>query len=94
MEVRGEVGWYLMGIQGGQETVGIKAVSITMVAQGGAAHRKDLKVGDLILKVENDPITSVNDYRGAIARARMKESIVLLVRRGPSIQYYTLPLRP
>ncbi len=89
-----EIGRYMLGIQVGPAPAGIKAVSITMVAQGSAAHRKGLKVGDLILKVENDPITSVNYYRGAIARARVKDSIVLLVRRGPSIQYYTLPLRP
>lgn len=94
LEMSDEIARYALGIQVGQSPAGIKAVALTQVAMGSPAERAGLKAGDLVLRVNDDNVTSVEEFRRAIAKARVMDSILLLVRRGPSIYYVTLPMRP
>lgn len=93
LELADEIGRNALGIEVGVAPAGIKAVSITNVIPSSPAHKAGLKKGDLLLKINDDTITNIEEYRRAIAKIRVMESAALLIRRGPSIFYVTLNLR-
>jgi len=94
LDMSDEIARYALGIQVGPAPAGIKAVALTQVAPGSPAERSGLKPGDLILRVNNGNVTNVEEFKRAIAKARVMDSVLLLVRRGPSIYYVSLPMRP
>lgn len=93
LELADEIGKNALGIEVGVAPAGIKAVSITNVLPASPAQKAGIKTGDLLLKINDDTITNIEEYRRAIAKIRVMESAVLLIRRGPSIFYVTLNLR-
>ncbi len=66
-------------------------MQITAVRPGTASARIGLEPGDAILKVNNEPVGTAELFREAIIRARGKQSVLLLVRRGQRGYYLTLP---
>jgi serine protease Do len=70
---------------------GTNAMLITAVRPGTYAARLGLEPNDVILKVNGEPVPSVDLFREAFIRARGKQSVMLLVRRGTRGYYIPLP---
>jgi serine protease Do len=66
-------------------------VSIEQVRRDSEAGRIGLQPGDLILKVNDMPIGSLEEFKKAIAKYHHHQSLTLLVRRGPHGYSLTLP---
>ncbi|MEW5740412.1 MAG: trypsin-like peptidase domain-containing protein [Myxococcota bacterium] len=66
-------------------------MSIVAVRPGTAAQRIGLEPGDVLLKLNNVPVTSAEAFRDAVLQARSQRSVLLLVRRGDRGYYLTLP---
>ncbi len=64
---------------------------ITAVRGGSSAARIGLEPGDVLLKLNNQPMVSVEAFREALIHARASRSVLLLVRRGRVGYYLTLP---
>jgi serine protease Do len=66
-------------------------LSITAVRPGTAAARIGLEPGDLILRLNNQPLSGEPAFREALIAARSSRSVLLLVQRGRLGYYLTLP---
>ncbi|SHK15073.1 serine protease Do [Thermocrinis minervae] len=78
-----------------QARLGVRGVLVTGVTPGGLAYQSGLRPGDIILSVNNANISSVDDFKQAIEKAKStgKDKVLLLVRRGDSNMYVVLNLR-
>jgi Do/DeqQ family serine protease len=75
-----------------REQYGLKGgVSIKKVKRESEAGRIGLQSGDLILKVNEMPVGSLDELKKAISRYHHLPSLTLLVRRGPYGYSLTLP---
>jgi serine protease Do len=63
------------------------------VAQGAAATA-GVRTGDLILQMNNVPVTSAAQFNGLAAKLDPKKSVAVLVRRGDVAQYLVIKPRP
>jgi serine protease Do len=61
------------------------------VRKGSEAGRIGLESGDLILKVNDIPVRSLDEFKKAISRYHHLSSLTLLVRRGQYGYSLTLP---
>jgi serine protease Do len=68
-----------------------RGLVITGIRPGSSAARVGLEPGDVILRVNNQPMTSQDTFRDSLLAARDAKSVLLLVRRGRSGYYITLP---
>jgi serine protease Do len=68
-----------------------RGLVITGIRPGSSAARVGLEPGDAILRVNNQPMASQDTFRDALFSARDAKSVLLLVRRGRSGYYITLP---
>jgi serine protease Do len=57
-------------------------LAITAVRPGSPAAEIGLASGDVVLKLNNEPMTSMEVFREALATARTSQTVLLLVRRG------------
>ncbi|MGQ0507641.1 MAG: trypsin-like peptidase domain-containing protein [Myxococcaceae bacterium] len=64
---------------------------ISQVRPGSAASRAGLEPGDVILRLNNQPMASLEVFREGILSSRSTKSVLLLVRRGRAGYYLTLP---
>jgi len=87
-----EVARYMLGVSVVEPGRGYSGVLVDKVAPGSPADEIGMRAGDLILKINNDPIKSMDAWRRAIAKIRMMDSVLLLVRRGRSVYYVAMPL--
>lgn len=71
------------GLEGG--------VYIERVRSGSEARRIGLERGDLILRVNDVPVTDLAEFKKVIGRYHHRSSLTLLVRRGPYGYSLTLP---
>jgi len=71
--------WERLGIRVRQGEGGIV---ITAVRPGSSASQVGLSSGDVILKLNNQPINSPEAFRESLVTARGSKSVLLLVRRG------------
>ena len=78
-----------------EKRLGIKGVLITGVASGSLAHRSGLRPGDVIMAVNNMPVSSVEEFIKVIDSAKKGErgKVLLLIRRGQNNIYLVLNLR-
>ena len=62
---------------------GTTCVQVAQIVAGSAAEKAGLKTGDLILKVDDTAVQSLDQYRAAIAQARKAKQkfVVLTVER-------------
>ncbi|HSP81612.1 MAG TPA: trypsin-like peptidase domain-containing protein [Myxococcaceae bacterium] len=67
------------------------AMAIQAVRRGSVAAEVGLEAGDLILRVNNQPVVETAAFREALITARSARSVVLLVRRGRYGYHVTLP---
>ncbi|MFY2558627.1 trypsin-like peptidase domain-containing protein [Corallococcus terminator] len=66
-------------------------LALTGVRAGSAAAEVGLEPGDIILRVNNQPVTSADGFKEALVTARRGRSVLLLVRRGRYGYHITLP---
>lgn len=66
-------------------------MSIISVRDGSSSSRIGLEPGDLLLRVNQQPVPTADAFKEAIIQARGKPSVLLLVKRGPRGYYLTLP---
>ncbi|GIX04151.1 MAG: serine protease [Planctomycetaceae bacterium] len=59
-----------------------KGVVVVRVQAGGLAEQVGINVGDLIERVGNTPIASLEDYQQAIKTANLSEGVVLYLRNA------------
>jgi serine protease Do/serine protease DegQ len=58
-----------------------KGVVISQVAEGSPAAKAGIKPGDIVISVDNKPVTTVAELRNAIGLQRVGEKVVLIVIR-------------
>jgi serine protease Do len=81
----------------GWERLGLKvkpshgAMVISSVRSRSPAASIGLAPGDLLLRLNNQPLASLAAYRDALLAARSAHSVLLLVQRGNTGYYLTLP---
>jgi len=63
---------------------------VTDVDDGSPAAEADLQPGDLITEVDRQPVTSVDDVRDAVTKARNKQSLLMLVKRDGASHFVIL----
>jgi len=66
-------------------------MGIVAVRPGTPAQRVGLEPGDVVLRLNNAPVTTADEFREVIVQARGQRSVLLLVRRGARGYYLTLP---
>ena len=65
---------------------------ITAVRPNTSAARIGLAPGDVVRKLNNQPLPSVDRFSESLISARMSRSVLLLVRRGRVGYHVTLPM--
>jgi serine protease Do len=68
-------------------------LGISAIRPGSAAEEIGLAPGDVILRVNNQPVLSSESFREALLTARRGRSVLLLVRRGRYGYHVTLPFQ-
>ena len=68
-----------------------RALAVTAVRPGSGAAGVGLAPGDFILRLNNQPLGSLEVFREAVLAARRGKSVLLLVQRGRQAGYLTLP---
>ena len=66
-------------------------MGVAAVRPGSAAIRIGIAPGDVILQVNNTPTRTLDAYREALIAARLKRSVLILLRRGAAAYHITLP---
>ena len=64
-----------------------KGVLVTDVEDGSPAAEADLRPGDLITEIDRQPVTSMAEFRDALARAKDKESVLILAKRDGASRF-------
>nr|WP_224360730.1 trypsin-like peptidase domain-containing protein [Hyalangium versicolor] len=82
--------WERLGLRV-KDNRGVLAVS--GVRPGSAAQEIGLEPGDVILRVNNQPVPNSDAFREALLTARRGRSVLLLVRRGRYGYHITLPFQ-
>lgn len=85
-----ELAWRRLGLK--LSPRGGAAMAIAQVRPGTAAAQVGLAPGDVVLRLNNQPLSSEQSFRDALLAARGSPSVVLLVKRGRFGYHITLPL--
>jgi len=67
-----------------------KGVVITQIDSGSTAMAAGLRVGDLIVEMNRQPITSLKEYNRVASKVRKDDSILLLINRQGRNSYFAL----
>jgi serine protease Do len=67
-----------------------QAVVVSAVEEGSSAEEGGLSRGDLILEVNRQPVTSLQDFRAALDHTIDMKSVLFLIRRGENTLYVAL----
>jgi serine protease Do len=68
-------------------------LGISAIRPASVAAEIGLAPGDVILRVNNQPVPSLDSFREALLTARRGRSVLLLVRRGRYAYHVTLPFQ-
>jgi serine protease Do len=69
-----------------------KGVLVQEVLAGSAAERAGLKAGDVVVGVDDKPVTSVRELRGALRRAGDDREVTLTIVRDRQVQTLNVTL--
>jgi len=62
------------------------------VEEKGPAGQAGLRVGDVLLQVNNQDIQSAEQFNAVVSKLDRRKTLVVLVRRGDAAQY--IPIKP
>lgn len=71
-----------------------EGVMVSYVTRGSPAQEAELEVGDVIVKVEDTPVRSVEDFRKVLPTLSKKARFLLTVKRGKVTRYALFDLAP
>jgi serine protease Do len=71
---------------------GDKGVIVTQVEPGSSAAEEGVEAGMLIMQVERQPVTNVDEFQAAIKKAKSKNSVLLLVKQGKYSRFVAIKL--
>jgi serine protease Do len=66
---------------------------VTFVANGSPASEAGLRTGDVIVRIESSDISSLDEFRGAIARVDMTHRFLVRARRGEELRFLLITPR-
>ena len=71
-----------------------KGVVVTDVEEGGAIGSRGVKPGDVIIEVQQEPVTSPSDVQERVDRYRKqnRRTVLMLVQSGDGVRYIPVPL--
>jgi serine protease Do len=67
-----------------------KGVVVTDVDEASPAADAELRPGDFITEVDRQPVTTVDEFREALAKAKGKDSLLILAKRGGASRFVIL----
>lgn len=67
-----------------------KGVVVVDIEPGSPADTGGLRPGDIIEEVNRQPVSTVKDFTTAVASAKGRETLLLLVRRGNTTSFFAL----
>src|SRR4029453_6194216 len=67
-----------------------QGVIVSDVKEGSSADEGGMRRGDVILEVNQQKITNLQDYRATLGRTGETKSLLFLVRRGDNTVYVAL----
>jgi serine protease Do len=67
-----------------------RGVVVAAVDKGSTAHEAGLEVGDIIRRVNDQPVTDVKGYEKLIERIGNKERLILLIEREGTLYFVSL----
>ena len=70
-----------------------KGVVVTRVAPGSAAQEAGLQPGDVISKINREPVSDVADFSRKMKKLGGKESVLLLIHRGENSLFVAVKMR-
>ncbi|RKH07430.1 PDZ domain-containing protein [Corallococcus praedator] len=80
--------WERLGLRVKENKNGM---AISAVRPGSAASEIGLEPGDVLLRMNNQPVPTADTFREGLLTARRGRSVLLLVRRGRYAYHLTLP---
>jgi serine protease Do len=66
---------------------------VTFVANGSPASEAGLHTGDVIVRIESTDVSSLDEFRGAIARVDLKRRFLVRARRGEEMRFLLITPR-
>ena len=74
---------------------GQKGVVVTDVNQDGAAAGRGLKPGDVIVEIQQEPVTTPADVAGKLDKYRKmnRKSVLMLIQSGDGLRWIPVPLQ-
>jgi serine protease Do len=72
---------------------GEKGVVITQVEPDSPAAEEGIEPGMLIMQVERQPVTNVEEFQAAIKKAKSKNSVLLLIKQGKYSRFVAIKLK-
>lgn len=69
----------------------VGGMQVTSVRPNSTSASVGLAPGDVVLRINQQPVTTADTYREAVIQARGKRSVLLLVKRGTRGYYLTMP---
>jgi serine protease Do len=70
-----------------------EGVLVTAVEQGSPAADAGLQVGDLITEVARQKVAGVDEYRDALAKAKGKDSVLMLIKHEGTSRFVIVKLK-
>ena len=68
-----------------------EALVVTRIDPNGEAYEKGIREGDIIKRIGTERVRSLNDYNRLLEKAKVKGTVLVLVKKpGGSSRYYTL----
>ncbi len=80
--------WERLGLRLKQDKAGMVVTSVRAQSPSGEVG---LSPGDVVLRVNQQPVPNAEAFRESIIQARSKRSVLLLVKRGQRGYYLTMP---
>lgn len=87
----GELCWRLLGIEVGPAKA--DGVVISKIDPASPAGKIGIGRGDLILRVNQNQVNSIDDFHQTIIGNRNQNSVIIVIKRQNVFYYVTLPLR-